>query len=132
MFYVFSIPAAWSKWMAFNCGDVSSILGVKGSAQLLFARVLGMGWLSSVGVAQHLIRQLVLRAPKLGAGLNAKAELRRDKQFPTAALGVAQHIWQVYLDDFDEANVGRFKEVLAHQGQVSEWQQAVREVYAFW
>ncbi len=51
----------------------------------------------------------MVRAPELGAGLNAKAELRRDKPFPTGALGVAQQIWQVYLDDFDEANVGSFK-----------------------
>eukprot|EP00974_Lingulodinium_polyedra_P030831 2968080-Lingulodinium_polyedra.AAC.1 len=64
--------------MAFNTGPVEGIV----DTQLLAARVLGMGWLSSVGVAQHLIRELMLAIPKWGAGLPPSRELRKDRPLP--------------------------------------------------
>ena len=102
MFYVIAIPACWQPFMAFNCGAIScgespssarwSQQAAAGSSQVggvnsspglhgptaLAARVLGMGWLSSVGIAQHLIRQLVMKAPRWGVGLSPHDELRKD------------------------------------------------------
>ena len=66
MFYVFRIPEVWLPYMSFNCGSFND---EKGKEYRLCSTVLGMGWLSSVGVAQHLIRQ---RAP-----LERRASARR-------------------------------------------------------
>ena len=66
MFYVFKFPGVWLPYMFFNCGSFND---EKGKEYKLCSTVLGIGWLSSVGVAQHLIRELALRAPRLGSGL---------------------------------------------------------------
>ena len=135
MFYIFRLPRVWQPYMAFNCGEVQ-LLQKDGStlSGRLCARVLGMGWLSSVGVAQHLIRELTLRAPKLGAGLPAAAELRRDTDLPKASKAgrAAFEFWSVYLDDWDHFEAGEKAEILAAVGDVSHWQRAVREAYAAW
>jgi hypothetical protein len=80
-FYVCRVPPVWRPYMASNCDTFR----VHGRGQLvLTAAVLEKGWLSSVGVAQHLIRELALRAPRLGAGLPLERELRRDAELPPA------------------------------------------------
>ena len=119
MFYIFRLPEVWQPYMAFNCGAVEFVRP-DGSVVdgRLCARVLGMGWLSSVGVAQHLIRELALRAPKLGAGLPPKAELRRDADLPGPSDGkdAAYEFWSVYLDDFDHFEAGEKAAILKTLG----------------
>eukprot|EP00974_Lingulodinium_polyedra_P061745 5959736-Lingulodinium_polyedra.AAC.1 len=65
-----------------------------------------MGRLSSVGVAQHLIRELVLAIPKWGAGLPPSRELRKDHPLPSNAAGTKLDFWSAYLDDVDVAHLG--------------------------
>ena len=135
MFYIFRVPAAWAPYMAFSCGNVARFLKEPENVDMrLCARVLGMGWLSSVGVAQHLIRELTLRAPTLGAGLPAGAELRRDVDLPgPGAQGDgAYEFWSVYMDDFDTFEAGEKEAVLARVGETHRWQEAVRKAYSAW
>ena len=116
MFYVFRIPAVWQPYMSFNCGTFHPP-GL-GKPQRLCARVLGMGWLSSVGVAQHLIRELALRAPKLGAGLPLHSELRRDCDPPRRRhKDGGERFWSVYMDDFDVAEANEKEETLRKWGR---------------
>ena len=131
LFYVFRIPAAWQPFMSFNCG-VFHPPGL-GRVQRLCAKVLGMGWLSSVGVAQHLIRELALRAPRLGADLPLRSELRRDCAPPRKReRHGGERFWSVYMDDFDVAEAGEKEEVLKKVGEVHEWSQALRDAYSYW
>ena len=71
--------------MVFNCGPPHGQ-----PDHVLAATVLGMGWLSSVGIAQHLIRELVLRAPRLGADLPPHRELRKDRSLTHGPAGTAE------------------------------------------
>ena len=68
--------------------------------------VLPMGWLSAVGVAQHLFRR-VLSSPLAGSALLPhQRELRRDKPFPACEGGAGPRWWwSIYIDDFDRGQV---------------------------
>ena len=125
MFYVISIPPCWGPYMCFNHVLHQDVRLVPS------ARVLGMGWLSSVGIAQHLIRQLILAASQPGARLPPAAELRKDVAMPAAPDGSNCDFWSVYLDDFDCAELGGIEELAKREGEVSEWQQKVRQAYAY-
>jgi hypothetical protein len=92
-----------------------------------------MGWLSSVGIAQHLHRRLMLTSPSSGAGLPTDQELRKDKELPVC-VGTpgGEHLWQVYLDNFDELRAVAASEAQRVEGTPSPWQQRVREAYQTW
>ncbi len=70
---------------------------------ILFSKVLAMGWLASVGVAQHLHRELALRLPSLGrdlvpAGgrLQRSREVRKDRPHPSGvSSAVPEASWQI-------------------------------------
>ena len=111
MFYVIAIPPCWAPYMCFNRTRLGEVLS---------ARVLGMGWLSSVGIAQHLIRQLILASSQPGARLPPAAELRKDVTMPSATDGANCSFWSVYLDDFDFAEIGDPEELTRLEGEVSE------------
>ena len=111
MFHVIAIPPCWAPYMCFNHTRLGEVLS---------ARVLGMGWLSSVGIAQHLIRQLILASSQPGARLPLAAELRKDVTMPSAADGANCSFWSVYLDDFDFAEIGDPEELTRLEGEVSE------------
>ena len=130
MFYIFRVPAVWRPYMAFNCGTFRR---PDRGGLALAAAVLGMGWLSSVGVAQHLIRELALRAPKLGADLPPARELRRDAEMPRGGLiDKRLEFWSVYMDDFDVCEIDEKEEVVRRVGELHEWQIRLREAYEAW
>ena len=81
MFDVFRVPDIWIPYMSFSVGICFSVFPGTSDVSLC-AKVLGMGWLSSVGIALHLIWELALRAPHLGAGLPPDRELVRSRSFP--------------------------------------------------
>ncbi len=116
--------------MALNCGTFRA----RERGQLLLtSAVLGMGWLSSVGIAQHLIRELALRAPRLGAGLPLARELRRDAEMPGAERqDGASRFWSVYSRDFDAREVAERKEVLRRVGKFPTWQERLRADFEAW
>ena len=98
MFYLFRIPNQWTSLMCFNKSFKGQFLG---------SRVLGMGWTSSVAIAQHVRRQMLLQSPPSGAGLPSSREWRRDRAMPPkdkATPGCVGY-WKVYLDNFDSLHI---------------------------
>ena len=91
----------------------------------LATHILPMGLINSVAIAQHVHRRVIglaLRGEKaLASGYQ---ELRRDPGFPTA-----DHLYRVYLDNYDELRKvdRRLADTLA--GTPSDWTLAVRQTY---
>ena len=63
-FYLFNVPQAWIKFMGFGKKAPESLIPGDGRDRpwYLAARVLPMGYLTSVGIAQHIHRAVVLKA----------------------------------------------------------------------
>lgn len=120
MFYLFSMPASWIPRMAFSkiaCFDK------QGNPLRLASRVLGMGWISSVGISQHVHRQMLKKhVPKAPPSIN---EWRKDQ-----GLGFNLEVrsyWKVYLDNFDVLEIVPQDSQL--EGSINTWQQWAREAY---
>ena len=78
--------------------------GVKGPC-VLFSKVLPMGFVNSVSLAQHIHRRVVSSALK--GAVSPNCEIRRDRDFPDSL-----QFYRVYLDNFDELTL-RSKEILS-------------------
>lgn len=107
MFYVIGLPPEWAKYLAFarTIPKKFNPPGITGDC-VLYSKVLPMGYINSVALAQHLHRQIV------GKALSSNQEVRRDREFPKA-----QQYYRTYLDNFDELSK-RSQAVLA-SGQPS-------------
>ena len=99
-FYLFSVPESWTKYLGFGkvCPRWLVPPEFGDEAAYLTATVLPMGYVNSVGIAQHVRRNVVLRAmgdlrPRLGGDV----ELRRDRPFSQS-----HQLIRVYLDNFDQ------------------------------
>ena len=96
-FYTMRVPSCWYKYLAFNKTAPNMALPdeLQGKEVYLASRVLPMGFVNSVSLAQHVHRTL---ATSGDAGFQnlPEAELRKDKPFT-----VANPAWRVYLDNFD-------------------------------
>jgi len=128
-FYLFSIPEAWQKYMGFGRALPLGLVpegGHRDEVWVLCSRVLPMGFLNSVGIAQHIHRNVVRKAMgSLYPPLGGEHELRRDRlfsQLPT--------LYRVYLDNFDELRKTdrRLHELIG--GHTSESVARLREAYA--
>ena len=123
-FYIFRIPVAWHRFMAFNRPLPESLRGDKPGAWYPCSAVLPMGFRNSVALAQHVHRYVVRQAlPKVPQG--GEAELRKDKGFTTA-----NPCFRIYLDNFDELMKVSKKTAQAIQGQVSPLVSGLREEYS--
>ena len=60
-----------------------------------------MGWLSAVGVIQHLHRNIISSGRRHQGGLDPDAELVRGKPFPVTLDCSTRWWWKVYVDNFD-------------------------------
>ena len=142
MFYVFRLPEVWWQFLAFEGGYPGEWFGRPGTGNwVLTSRVLGMGWKNSVGIAQHLNRNLLLGKGPRGAELPVAQELRKDRPLPAKTEGgleatedaaEREHFWQAYLDNFDEGRELTEDEARVVCGAPSEWQRAARAAYAHW
>ena len=127
-FYLFRLPPAWLKFLAFNYKIRRSDVGLGGAGFVVPAcRVLPMGWSSSVGLMQMASRELLLRSK-----LPPSDELRRGNVVPAWFVEISQKIgphhswWQVYLDNFMAAEVCRSDgpagaDLLLHEAAVESW-----------
>ena len=99
MFYIIGLPPVWNKFLGFG-RILPKYMNPPGSEgdHILYSRVLPMGFVNSVAVAQHLHRRLVIRA--LNGSISAGQEIRRDREFPLATL-----FFRVYLDNFDVLSI---------------------------
>ena len=126
-YYLFRIPAGWQRFMGF-AREVPSWLcppGWGGEPCHLVSRVLPMGFLNSVGLAQHIHRNVVKWSRREGGGPGGlERELRRDRPAP-----VSKELFRVYLDNWDE--IRKMDASLAREieGVPSQQQQALREKY---
>ena len=68
-FYIFKLPEAWWKWFTFSKQVRGSVVGRPEAFVYLCCRVIPMGWVSAVGVMQHIHRVLLLASAPRGAGL---------------------------------------------------------------
>ena len=127
-FYVMRVPDCWVKYLGFNKVVPDHILpdSLKGRETYLAARVLPMGFLNSVSLAQHVHRNLVLQSPDDDA-IRAEEELRKDKSFSRS-----QRNWRVYLDNFDLLEKVESSQVVSLQGTTAPALLALREQYSFW
>ena len=133
-FYVMSLPPAWYKFLAFNKLVPQYILPphLKGKQVFLASRVLPMGFLNSVLLAQHVHRNLVLwssaDSPSAVEPINpAEAELRKDKHFPTG-----DRLWRVYLDNYDLLEKVEATQVTSLSGTLAAPVLALRNQYEVW
>lgn len=98
-YYLFTVPLAWHRFLGF-AGEVPESLKpphLKGVPTHLVARVLPMGFLNSVGLAQHIHRNVVRWcAPYVPSGTGAERELRRDRPGT-----ISSEAFRVYLDNWD-------------------------------
>ena len=99
--------------------------GYSGTGWHLVSRVLPMGFINSVAIAQHVHRRVIQQA--LGGErqlAGRQQEIRRDRHQSTAP-----HQYRVYLDNYDELR--KVDRALAEtlKGTPSAWTLAVRETY---
>ena len=128
-FYLFEVPTSWRKFLAF-AKPVPVHLNPEGSLEphVLASRVLPMGFLNSVSIAQHVhrrIARLALRGclPPWGP----EQELRKDR-----ALTQADRMYRIYLDNFDILQVMDANLANLVRGEVSAGALALREQYTYW
>lgn len=129
-FYLFRLPAEWYPFLAFGrpvplpMGRSSS----QGKKCYLVARVLPMGYVNSVAIAQHIHRNVVRQCMgSMKAPLGDQHELRRDRVGTSA-----NPVFRVYLDNFDllQRHDAKTAEVLA--GEPSPIVEELRQAYSAW
>jgi len=133
-FYTMSVPHCWTKFLAFNkeVPDVVLPAEWKGRRIYLASRVLPMGFLNSVSLAQYIHRNLVKWSGSLEAnveaGVNApEAELRKDREFSSHAMN-----WRVYLDNYDLLEKVKCTEGDSLRGSGAPGVLALRNEYERW
>ena len=126
-FYLFRVPEAWKPFLAFGLEAPPQLIPehLKGQRCYLTSQVLPMGYLNSVGVAQHIHRNVVrMSLGSLQGPLGGEHELRRDKPFSQSDV-----LFRIYLDNFDLLT--KTDKVLAEtlEGSVGDVVQGLREAY---
>ena len=99
-YYLFTVPEEWQQYMGFDKTVDASLVPPKWRREPchLVARVLPMGWVNSVGLAQHVHRNVVRWSMEAtGSPTGAEQEIRRDK--PSSA---SKNLFRVYLDNWDQ------------------------------
>ena len=129
-FYIFRIPVAWQRFMAFNRPLPPSLCPRDGKKQRYFlcSRVLPMGFKNSVSIAQHIHRNVIRWAGRRGGMLgDSSSELRKDRPF-----SFANPLIRIYLDNYDQLE--RFDKHTAAMvaGRPSAETLAIRSEYESW
>ena len=99
-FYLFQTPQKWWPYMGFAREVPQEALpaGHEGCGWHLVTKVLPMGFVNSVAIAQHVHRRVISQALYADSGLATRhQEIRRDR-----VSSRADHLFRVYLDNFDE------------------------------
>ena len=124
-YYLFRVPDNWCKYMGFAREVPMELLpeGLRGEPCHLVARVLPMGWCNSVGLAQHIHRNVVAWSMS-GVEGGGEQELRRGKTAP-----LTNRMHRVYLDNRDEIRRVDKHLVEEVEGVPSIHQLALRQQY---
>ena len=116
--------------MAFDRELPSSLVGdsLGGERGYLASAVLPMGFLNSVGIAQHVHRNVVRHClGTLGSPLGGECEIRRDR-FPSSG----RNLFRIYLDNFDQLQQTDAQLAGLVKGEVSAALLALRDQYTYW
>jgi hypothetical protein len=131
-FYTMAVPLAWHKYLAFNkrVPDCCLAPHLQGREIYLAARVLPMGFLNSVSLAQHVHRNLALWSSGQDphdAVNPPEAEIRKDRSLP-------QHnpSWRIYLDNYDLLEKVESIGVNGMAGSLAPSVLALRNEYELW
>ena len=98
-FYLFELPSSWFPFLGFNkiVPDHLVPSEFKGEKCVLHARVLPMGFRNSIGIAQHVHRNVLRQAfASACPPVSGEAEMRKDR--PSTS---SKECYRVYLDNFD-------------------------------
>jgi hypothetical protein len=134
-FYTMKVPDSWVKFLAFNKPVPEEVLPeeLKGRQVYLASRVLPMGFLNSVSLAQHVHRNLVKWSGKrehveASPPVNApEQELRKDRPFT-----MANPSWRVYLDNYDLLERVEATDMVELEGTMAPGTLALRQEYEIW
>ncbi|OLQ06127.1 putative endo-1,3(4)-beta-glucanase [Symbiodinium microadriaticum] len=124
MFYIVGLPEAWRPLLAFG-REVPEILRPAGCSEpcVLTSRVLPMGFVNSVAIAQGLHRNIVNQAVDR-FGFSREQEIRKDQSLPAASLA-----YRVYLDNFDSLYRTNREAADLLAGSLSPLTAGLREIY---
>ena len=128
-FYLFATPVAWHKFMAFG-KPVPPSMVPDGCSEphYLASRVLPMGFISSVAIAQHIHRRVArmsLHGIKPSRG--PQCEMRKDKGGSRS-----QWLYRIYLDNFDTLERVDYRLAELIKGTPSPEVLAMRQGYLQW
>ena len=132
-FYTMSVPTAWHKYLAFNKVVPPSCLPpeLQGQVVYLASRVLPMGFVNSVSLAQHVHRNLTLWSGAKdpgGRGENPpEAEIRKDRPLTNH-----NPSWRVYLDNYDLLEKVEGLGIGSKEGTLAPSILALRSEYEIW
>eukprot|EP00438_Fugacium_kawagutii_P010590 Skav221627 [mRNA] locus=scaffold4037:51236:58385:+ [translate_table: standard] len=128
-FYTMSLPDEWIKFLAFNKEVPSTIApaAMAGHRVYIAARVLPMGFLNSVSLAQHVHRNLVAWSRGSPHDNAPEAELRKDMPFSYNSVN-----WRVYLDNFDLLEKVQATDMVETQQHCPAGVLSLREGYELW
>ena len=129
-FYTLSVPSCWYKYLAFNKPVPSEVLPVELRSKSIYlaSKVLPMGFLNSVSLAQNVHRRLASLSASRCSGVNApEGELRKDRPFPQA-----EPKWRIYLDNFDLLERVEATRMVEIEGTLAPGALALRNEYEHW
>ena len=134
-FYTMSVPETWIKFLAFNKAVPDDVLPehLVGNTVYLASKVLPMGFLNSVSLAQHVHRNLVSwggvsHGAATGISCNLpEAELRKDRPMSSGSSS-----WRVYLDNYDLLEKVKATEMTGLEGSCPAGILALRQEYEVW
>ena len=128
-FYLFEVPESWERFLSFGREVPSALLplGVD-EPHFLTSRVLPMGFLNSVTVAQHVHRRIArLALHSVKPTIGPQSELRRDQPYPNV-----KWAYRVYLDNFDILERQDPKLANLVKGEPSPEVLSLRQGYEHW
>eukprot|EP00438_Fugacium_kawagutii_P025257 Skav212859 [mRNA] locus=scaffold786:278107:283976:+ [translate_table: standard] len=129
-FYTLQVPSCWVKYLAFNKPVPREALptDAEPGTYYLASRVLPMGFLNSVSLAQHVHRNLVSWSSSESSGANLPhQELRKDQPYT-----VSNPAWRVYLDNYDLLERVQATGMVELEGQVAPAALSLRHEYERW
>ncbi|CAK0824111.1 unnamed protein product, partial [Prorocentrum cordatum] len=120
-FYVFQAPPAWRPCAALGPSVPRRLVGGSGDGLTRIALgVIGMGWISAVGVTTHLHRIMLRRSASVPRGLPPAAEVVRARRLPAEAQASGVAMWVIYIDNLATAEIVSREEAVKLKGSIPE------------
>eukprot|EP00438_Fugacium_kawagutii_P027525 Skav207791 [mRNA] locus=scaffold710:34022:37634:+ [translate_table: standard] len=129
-FYTMAVPSQWVPFLAFNKAVPEHVVPehMRGGTVYIASRVLPMGFLNSVSLAQHVHRNLVEWSKQHYDDVNhTEGELRKDR-----SMSVKEPLWRVYLDNYDLLERVSATQMVDLEGTCPTGVLALRQEYETW